>query len=268
MNMFCFIVIHLAVAGIYWAIMREDATLFEGHYLRAHQIWANFVTFSIMANLWIIIFSDPSPRKMIFNESENIRRGWEVCYKCETYKPHRAIHCQTCRICVLKRDHHCYFAGNCVGYSNMRYFYGLLFYSWIGALYANFITLEFLLKTAYESPFQIIISFIAPIPAGISGYIHEDFLMLMVSTVALIGLVYTSYLVYLHSRSLLSGLTQWEINRGGETYKERYRTDVMTNIRDTFGSNWPIAWISPFIPSKLPQDGTHYPHPKMQFSMK
>ena len=47
--------------------------------------------------------------------------GWELCWRCESHKPHRAHHCYQCRTCILKRDHHCIFAVNCVGHANMRY---------------------------------------------------------------------------------------------------------------------------------------------------
>ena len=30
--------------------------------------------------------------------------------------------CSTCNVCILKREHHCMFAGYCVGHNNHRYF--------------------------------------------------------------------------------------------------------------------------------------------------
>ena len=29
------------------------------------------------------------------------------CYKCRQYKPERAHHCQVCKRCVMRMDHHC-----------------------------------------------------------------------------------------------------------------------------------------------------------------
>lgn len=40
-----------------------------------------------------------------------------------------------------------------------------------------------------------------------------------------------------------------------------YKTTWKENMRDVFGANWPIAWISPLIPSKQDGDGTHYTKP-------
>lgn len=36
---------------------------------------------------------------------------WKFCAICETITPPRAWHCVTCRVCILKRDHHCVFTG-------------------------------------------------------------------------------------------------------------------------------------------------------------
>ncbi|WFD44847.1 protein S-acyltransferase [Malassezia psittaci] len=43
-------------------------------------------------------------------------------------KPERAHHCKTCKMCVLKFDHHCPWINQCVGLGNERYF--ILFMLW------------------------------------------------------------------------------------------------------------------------------------------
>jgi len=262
MNLFMFSVFHIAAASIYWLVSREDATLFDGSWLTFHKVLTNFLLFSVLSNLWALILSDPTPRKIIFTENDHIEKGWDVCNTCEAYRPHRAYHCLTCRVCVLKRDHHCYFAGNCVGYSNARYFYSLLFSTLLSLAYTNLISLEYLIKTTLLNPLQVLLSFFAPIPAAIAGFLHEDFVVLFVSTISLIALGYTCYLVLLHSGSVASGITLTEKNREKESYKERYRIGILENIREIYGSNWPIAWISPLIPSPQRSNGAHFPHPK------
>ena len=67
------------------------------------------------------------------------REDWHYCAACEAVAPPRAWHCSTCRQveysalihrmlskivcfqCILKREHHCMFAGYCVGHFNHRY---------------------------------------------------------------------------------------------------------------------------------------------------
>lgn len=101
----------------------------------------------------------------------------------------------------------------CVYSTYPRYFYGLLFYTLLSLAYTNLISLEYLIKTTLLNPFQVLVSFLGPIPAAIAGFLHEDFLILFVSTLSLIALGYTCYLVLLHSGSFASGITLTEKNR-------------------------------------------------------
>ena len=48
------------------------------------------------------------------------------CEFCSKKKFERTSHCKICEKCVLRRDHHCTWLGNCVGYSNTRYFVNFL----------------------------------------------------------------------------------------------------------------------------------------------
>ena len=56
------------------------------------------------------------------------------CDKCNWVKPSRARHCSTCKRCVLRFDHHCYWVGGCVGLQNYGWFLRLTLYSGLGAL--------------------------------------------------------------------------------------------------------------------------------------
>lgn len=72
----------------------------------------SFILFNVVANMMAV---------MIFNTSiigERITRPpkanamlWKFCAICETVAPPRSWHCSTCRVCILKRDHHCMFTG-------------------------------------------------------------------------------------------------------------------------------------------------------------
>lgn len=47
-------------------------------------------------------------------------RTCEFCHN--KAKNIRSSHCTTCKVCVLKRDHHCPWINKCIGYTNMQYF--------------------------------------------------------------------------------------------------------------------------------------------------
>ena len=72
MNLFMFSVFHIAAASIYWLVSREDATLFDGSWLTFHKVLTNFLLFSVLSNLWALILSDPTPRKIIFTGNSEI----------------------------------------------------------------------------------------------------------------------------------------------------------------------------------------------------
>lgn len=64
------------------------------------------------------------------------------CYVCESHTPPRCSHCYDCNVCVLRRDHHCVFFGQCVGFRNFRYFLCCLLFMWCGLLYATLMNAE------------------------------------------------------------------------------------------------------------------------------
>lgn len=251
-----FVAFHFALFGIFQMIMSEDAALWSKKYLFYHQIFAYFITANIFISLWSLALTDASGRKFIYTD-ENVRLGWELCWRCESHKPHRAHHCYQCRTCILKRDHHCIFAVNCVGYANMRYFYTLLCWTWIGVIYANIVNYEFLVKILMDFSWYTVFSFVAPLLAWLFGLLHENFISVILASIALGAFLYTTFLLKVHYRSFVTGVTLSEMNR----LKFEYKTTWKENMRDVFGANWPIAWISPLIPSKQDGDGTHYTKP-------
>lgn len=54
--------------------------------------------------------------------------GMQQCVKCCAPKPPRYHHCRTCKRCVMRMDHHCLFANNCIGAYNQKHFILFLVY--------------------------------------------------------------------------------------------------------------------------------------------
>ncbi|KAF7660003.1 hypothetical protein LDENG_00290230 [Lucifuga dentata] len=64
------------------------------------------------------------------------------CGYCLLQQPMRAKHCQTCKHCVRRFDHHCPWIENCVGERNHRWFIVYLLVQLLALLWALFIALS------------------------------------------------------------------------------------------------------------------------------
>ena len=65
---------------------------------------------------------------------------WESKSKDDTHEPRVTVFISSvCGVCVLKREHHCMFAGYCVGHFNHRFFVLFLAWLWLGVLYCTYL---------------------------------------------------------------------------------------------------------------------------------
>jgi len=68
--------------------------------------------------------SEETPKDLV---NINIK-DYNKCEYCQTMKFLTASHCKHCNYCVLRRDHHCIWIGNCVGLQNNQYFVNFCFW--------------------------------------------------------------------------------------------------------------------------------------------
>jgi hypothetical protein len=66
------------------------------------------------------------------------------CRTCRFLKPARSKHCDICKRCISKLDHHCIFINNCVGYNNQHWFLLLLLSTSVLITYAAYVGLDLL----------------------------------------------------------------------------------------------------------------------------
>ena len=68
----------------------------------------------------------------LYSSDENMLTN---CFKCKISKPYRTSHCRRCDTCIVRRDHHCLFTNNCVGYDNFKSFFWFTFFGFFGTLH-------------------------------------------------------------------------------------------------------------------------------------
>ena len=99
-----------------------------------------------------------------------------------------------------------------------------------------------------------IMTVIFPVLAWAVGFAEVNLLYTLMGSLALFGgLASFIFLV----------LQLWQIGHGQTFYEYRmsiahYNQGYIKNFKDVLGENWWFYWILPFVPSKLPGDGSHY----------
>ncbi|XP_011896951.1 PREDICTED: probable palmitoyltransferase ZDHHC24 isoform X2 [Cercocebus atys] len=89
---------------------------------------AAFQLLNLLGNVGLFLRSDPSIRGVML-AGRGLGQGWAYCYQCQSPVPPRSGHCSACRVCILRRDHHCRLLGRCVGFGNYRPFLCLLLHA-------------------------------------------------------------------------------------------------------------------------------------------
>uniref|UniRef100_A0A8C9IDS6 Palmitoyltransferase n=1 Tax=Piliocolobus tephrosceles TaxID=591936 RepID=A0A8C9IDS6_9PRIM len=89
---------------------------------------AAFQLLNLLGNVGLFLRSDPSIRGVML-AGRGLGQGWAYCYQCQSQVPPRSGHCSACRVCILRRDHHCRLLGRCVGFRNYRPFLCLLLHA-------------------------------------------------------------------------------------------------------------------------------------------
>ncbi|CAL8272677.1 unnamed protein product [Merluccius merluccius] len=154
--------------------------------------------------------------------------------------------CKLCEKVILRRDHHCFFTGNCIGNRNMRYFIMFCVHTSCACLYSLVLGVAFL-TVEYAISFENPLTFLTLLPlstgyffiGGVSGL--QLFLVIMLYVWLGIGLVCAGFCcqqVLLVAR----GQTWCQLQRG--TLVES-RSPWRSNLRDVFGTRWGLGLVLP-----------------------
>lgn len=216
-----------------------------------HYLIMTYTFIIVTTDLFLTLLTEPSCQKLTL---PNVPQpGWVHCPYCQKFVPPRTHHCLTCSKCVLRRDHHCFFVGRCVGYQNHKYFMLFLFHTFISTLYALILSIKLVFFLSDGFSWIMLGAAIFPVMAWTLQLITVNPYMLMATSASFLFMCLSLVLLIMHSWHLYKGQTFWEATRGVPQPK-----GWIKNARDVLGCNWWLTWICPFIPSPLPNDGTHY----------
>ncbi|XP_022207143.2 probable palmitoyltransferase ZDHHC24 [Nilaparvata lugens] len=226
-----------------------------------HFIWSTFLMISIVSNFVYLVLTDCNASNAIKQASNQTH--WKYCAVCDCETPPRSWHCDICKICILKRDHHCRFSGCCIGHQNQRFFIMFLAYLSIGTLYSTCYILIFLwTSTSFTISVFSVAKMIFPMAVFVLGIdTSSSQLYSIMLIVNFLGLVLSSCLLIYHFSVMLKGAVMYENSH------KIYEYDLGSwkeNLKQVFGSRWYISWISPFIKSELPNNGADWESVKCQ----
>lgn len=216
-----------------------------------HWIFLVLMAFQIYGNMFMIITTNAST-KTIKQPPILLTENWRFCKTCQAKMPPRSHHCVLCDVCIVKRDHHCWFAGYCIGYKNHRYYFVMLIYMTITAIYCNLLNYEFVVKVKGRLGMFNIISFFMPHVGYIIGFYDTyTFLITTLSSLGFVILLMFLWLLQIQLMQIFSGQTRYE----------RKNKIIVSNLGwkhnlvDILGSRWLLVWLFPWVQSFLPGDG-------------
>ncbi|KRF79957.1 uncharacterized protein Dvir_GJ21996, isoform C [Drosophila virilis] len=199
-----------------------------------------FMFLNGIANLIACMIVDTSvdQRVVLYSNGDVEPLNWRHCAICDKLAPPRSWHCKACGVCILKRDHHCMFTGCCIGHLNYRYFVCFVFYLFV--LSAHLLVYNSIHLKSFFSLLTIFHFWTDP-----WGMLHKHLLSLNV-----LLFVITSITLVYNVPKMLRGRVCTECKAS-----QKYNCGVNYNLKNIFGQQMYIAWLSPLIKSQLPDDG-------------
>ncbi|XP_070538489.1 probable palmitoyltransferase ZDHHC24 [Ptychodera flava] len=251
---FVFTVVMLAVICIFEAfVILPDIYPEYGTMYVVYVCIGAYLYLNTMGNFLMMIYIDITSGSRVLPAI--LKPGWRYCPMCMQNSPPRSFHCFQCNICIMKRDHHCVFAGKCVGYYNQRYYFVTLIYLTLGALYANYLNFDHAWALLGGINWRSILTMILPFMAWILGFTEKyTFMMSFLCGTCIITFGLFSVLLFWHGDLILKGQTTHEKSVKDKSYDLGWRE----NVKEALGERWKLVWLSPFISSPLPGDGIEF----------
>ncbi|CAH8659797.1 unnamed protein product [Dicrocoelium dendriticum] len=202
---------------------------------------------------------------------------WTYCVNCQSVRPPRTRHCHICDICILRRDHHCVLLAQCVGFTNWRFFFSMLYFGAFGGSLATYFHMRFVfgpyfLPENWSTGFRLLCLFSPP---GLMWILRQATLwqcgfFSLTSSCLLFTCFQCCFLIY-HMLLMARNQTMYDrvsrcmatdaVGSLDSTYPSTdiYNLGLRENVKQFLGANWFRAVFVPFSQSPLSTDGLSYP---------
>ncbi|XP_028167485.1 probable palmitoyltransferase ZDHHC24 [Ostrinia furnacalis] len=240
----CYFIFHLIIVRPQIVEMYEFGT--ARHWF--HIIMSSFCFMNVVGNMFMAIFTDTSLK--MFRRTTNVNADEKYCELCKKHQPPKSWHCDRCNICILRRDHHCFFFSRCVGLYNQRYYILYLIYILISVVYSTYYD-YFFISSKYEdygfifAVVQIFNPVVRLMTADALG-IKELYVLFFILNLVLV--CWITLLVWFHVKNAMAGITAYEF--------KSQTVDISkwkTNMLMVFGTKWYLAIFFPFVDSPFPE---------------
>ncbi|KAH8358572.1 hypothetical protein KR093_000881 [Drosophila rubida] len=184
---------------------------------------------------------------------------WHLCTHCQMLVPPRAWHCRLCNTCMLKRDHHCNISANCIGHTNQRYFIALLTHLTVGNLVVfiyNAVYVFMVRLPVFSDPLIFLTQFQGFDPVKYFESFKQNPNWIIINGAILKISIFS--LVFVASQL---GMQLYMVSRGSCMYflqDRSYDLGFLNNWRLVLGKRMLWTFVSPFIRSPQPSDGTQW----------
>jgi len=231
-----------------------------------HLLMDIVIIYEIFVNWRLVKLKNP-----IFNDGvwfDVPPRGWDFCVECHHHRPPRCHHCPVCDICILKRNHHCYFTGACIGLGNQKNFILFLFWDILGIIYALYHITPLLSKfyIPLNGSLKSIVGYFMPpfyifLPLfGYTSWVGTFFMFLVVFLLA--GCLVSGSLLINQIKLIVLNMTDYEAANQIKNYSKR---GIAFNLRLIFGPNLlllPLVLIWPKFNVKSRESDCIYGRPQ------
>ncbi|KAL0892561.1 hypothetical protein ABMA27_015659 [Loxostege sticticalis] len=259
----CYFIFHMTfIRNNLVALYNPEPVQYWFHFFMS---WFCFI--NVTGNIFMAIFTDTSLKKNF--SSRYGFDGGTYCGICKKFRPPKSWHCRKCNVCILRRNHHCFFISRCIGINNQRYFLLYLAYILISLVYSTYHDF-FVVASKFERTVDMLVSMIFPFNPVTRSMVLRSckvpalYALFLALNVALI--IWLLFVIYYHWQNAIRGVTPHErLSLERKKLSDAHNTDQIDRNEDTsnwkenmlriFGTRWYLAILIPFVDSPFPEEG-------------